>query len=60
MTCTPTTSKPHIMPIALQTSELLLPDGLGIMKGIRALVEVLRLAFELQRTVQRKYPTSRR
>ncbi len=60
MTCTSTTSKPHIMPIALQTSELLLPDGLGVMKGIRALVEVLRLAFELQRTVQRKYPTSRR
>ena len=60
MTCTSTTSKPRIMPIALQTSELLLPDGLGVMKAIRALVEVLRLAFELQRTVQRKYPTSRR
>ena len=47
------------MPIALQTSELLLPDGLGLMKAISAVVEVLRLAFELQRTMQRKYPSSR-
>ena len=54
------TSKTRIMPIALQSSELLLPNGLGLMKGISALVEVLRLAFELQRTVQRRYPTSRR
>ena len=53
------TSKIRITPIALQTSELLLPNGLGLMKGIRALVEVPRLAFELQRTVQQKYPTSR-
>jgi len=54
------TSKTRIVPIALQTSELLLPNGLGLMKGISALVEVLRLAFELQRTVQQKYPSSRR
>jgi hypothetical protein len=60
MTCTSNTSKMRITPIELQTSELLLPNGLGLMKGISALVEVLRLAFELQRTVQRKYPTSRR
>ena len=50
----------RITPVALQTSELLLPNGLGLMKGISALVEVLRLAFDLQRTVQQKYPTSRR
>ena len=50
----------RITPIALQTSDLLLPDGMGLMKGIRALVEVLRLAFELQRTVQQKYPSSLR
>jgi hypothetical protein len=60
MTCTSNTSKMRITPIALQTSELLLPNGLGLMKGIRALVEVLRLAFELKRTVQQKYPSSRR
>ena len=54
------TSKTRITPIVLQTSELLLPNGLGLMKGISALVEVLRLAFDLQRTVQQKYPTSRR
>ena len=58
MTCTSNTSKMRITPIALQTSDLLLPDGMGLMKGIRALVEVLRLAFELQRTVQQKYPSS--
>jgi hypothetical protein len=57
MTCT---SKMRITPIALQTSELLVPNGLGLIKGISALVEVLRLAFELQRTVQQKYPSSRR
>jgi len=28
------TSKTRIMPIALQTSELLLPNGLGLMKAI--------------------------
>lgn len=60
MTCTSNTSKMRITPIALQTSDLLLPDGMGLMKGIRALVEVLRLAFELQRTVQQKYPSSLR
>jgi hypothetical protein len=59
MACTSNTSKTRIMPIALQTSELLLPDGLGLMKAISAVVEVLRLAFELQRTMQRKYPSSR-
>jgi hypothetical protein len=53
------TSKTCIVPIALQTSELLLPNGLGLMKAISTLVEVLQLAFELQRTVQRKYPSSR-
>jgi hypothetical protein len=53
------TSKTRIVPIALQTSELLLPDGLGLMKAISTLVEILRLAFELQRTMQRKYPSSR-
>jgi hypothetical protein len=60
MTCTSNTSKMRITPIALQTSDLLLPDGMGLMKRIRALVEVLRLAFELQRTVQQKYPSSLR
>ncbi len=60
MTCTSNTSKMRITPIALQTSDLLLPDGMGLMKGIRALVEVLRLAIELQRTVQQKYPSSLR
>ena len=59
MACTSNASKTRIMPIALQTSELLLPDGLGLMKAISAVVEVLRLAFELQRTMQRKYPSSR-
>jgi hypothetical protein len=28
----------RIAPMALQTSELLLPNGLGLMKGIRALI----------------------
>jgi hypothetical protein len=50
----------RITPIALQTSELLVPSGLGLIKGISTLVEVLRRAFELQRTVQQKYPSSRR
>ena len=53
------TFKTRIMPIALQTSELLLPNGLGLMKAFGTLVEILRLAFELQRTMQRKYPSSR-
>jgi len=59
MTCASNTSMMCITPIALQTSELLLPNGLGLIKGISALVEVLRLAFDLQRNVQRRYPTSR-
>ena len=40
--------------IELQT-EPILPEGYGLMKEFRALVEVLQDAFELRRALERKY-----
>jgi hypothetical protein len=45
--------------IELQT-EPILPEGYGLMKALRALVEVLQDALELQHVVQKKYPSSQR
>jgi hypothetical protein len=55
MACTPK----KLTPIDLQAPELLLPDGLGMMRVVRTVREVLCNAFELRRELQRRYPTNR-
>ena len=40
--------------------EPILPEGYGVMKALRAVIGVLEDAYELQRDVQKRYPTIRR
>ena len=44
--------------IELET-EPILPEGYGLLKALRSLLDVLRDAFELKREMEKRYPTSR-
>ena len=39
--------------------EPILPEGYGVVRTLRAIVEVLEDAYELQRELQKRYPTMR-
>ena len=40
--------------------EPILPEGYGVTKALRAVIEVLADAYDLQRDLERRYPTIRR
>ena len=40
--------------------EPILPEGYGALKALRAAIDVLADAYELQRDLQKRYPTIRR
>jgi hypothetical protein len=40
--------------------EPILPEGYGVMTAFRAAIEVLADAYDMQRDVERRYPTMRR
>jgi hypothetical protein len=39
--------------------EPILPEGYGLMQTLRAVIEILQDADDLQRDLQKQYPTSR-
>lgn len=40
-------------------TEPILPEGYGLLKALGALLDVLQEAFDLQRELEKRYPTSR-
>jgi hypothetical protein len=39
--------------------EPILPEGYGVLRALRAVLSVLRVAFELKRAMEKRYPRSR-